>query len=59
LAIAPSPAWKSIGAPAIVSVLTASGRSAAHSVASQPPWQSPTRFTRPPAYATARSIACT
>ena len=40
-----SPARKSIGAPPTVSVLIRSGCSAAQIVASQPPWQSPTRLS--------------
>ena len=35
----PFPALVSIGAPATISVLTRSGCMAAHSAASQPPWQ--------------------
>jgi len=45
-----SPAWKSIGAPAIVSVLTRSGFSAAYTVASHRPWQSSTKFRGPPMF---------
>ena len=43
----PFPALVSIGAPATMSVLTRSGCRAAHSAASQPPWQLPTMLTLP------------
>ena len=45
--VGPFPALVSIGAPATISVLTRSGCMAAHSAASQPPWQSPTMLTVP------------
>ena len=43
----PFPALVSIGAPATMSVLTRPGCRAVHSVASQPPWQSPAMLTVP------------